>query len=288
MTTSCDKRLSCKHSCMRNPNHRGLCSCKKPCEYVAPCGHKCDQPCSDKEAHKRLHIRMATLKCRKTCWLKCLCGNPCEHPCWQPCKRCTRKHDPTCPHDTCTHPCGHSENCIHLLKGCQQPCLDNSCRSSCGMPCIHSSFECPLTLEKVTGIMPAVQLTDCKCRFNCEALDKYIELKADQTDKDDFGLLPKSKRVLKCPKCETPICTASRYTGAILARHYYDYSSKYGNSGWFSGKALKIMKLVVQKNRGGGRWRLCTNGHPYYVGECGNPAEDGSCIECNRKVGRVL
>lgn len=32
-------------------------------------------------------------------------------------------------------------------------------------------------------------------------------------------------------------------------------------------------------------WYKCTNGHPFYVGGCGTPAEFATCYECKKNIG---
>lgn len=34
-----------------------------------------------------------------------------------------------------------------------------------------------------------------------------------------------------------------------------------------------------------GRWYKCRNGHPYYVGNCGRPAQSAICNECHAPIG---
>ncbi|KAJ1741663.1 hypothetical protein LPJ55_000174 [Coemansia sp. RSA 990] len=36
----------------------------------------------------------------------------------------------------------------------------------------------------------------------------------------------------------------------------------------------------------GVKWNRCKRGHLYAVGECGNPAESGYCIECKTRLSR--
>ncbi|KAJ2764786.1 hypothetical protein IWQ56_004355 [Coemansia nantahalensis] len=42
---------------------------------------------------------------------------------------------------------------------------------------------------------------------------------------------------------------------------------------------------MVQAAMPGVTWRHCANGHMYAVGECGNPAMRGRCLECNIALG---
>ncbi|KAL1409923.1 hypothetical protein Q8F55_003922 [Vanrija albida] len=49
---------------------------------------------------------------------------------------------------------------------------------------------------------------------------------------------------------------------------------------------LSIIKAMMEENWGyGGRYYQCPNGHPYVIGDCGQPMATSRCLECGAEVG---
>jgi len=53
-------------------------------------------------------------------------------------------------------------------------------------------------------------------------------------------------------------------------------------------EVLEAMNVIDGYNYGGSwsdSWYECPNGHPYFIGECGQAMQQARCIECNAVVG---
>lgn len=183
--------------------------------------------------------------------------------------------------------CGHSPAC-ELPRGCQEPCSrqpsQRPCSGLCGHRCPSAKrFRCPITLEAVRKGRRAYCMPDCGCAFDLAALDRWMEEKAQEP----FQSMDKQRRLLRCPSCAQPITSAARYSALIRDRHYDPRCELRFRE--LTAAEFKAINAALQYDRlGRGHWWRCDQGHLFNVGNCGNPAELGRCIECRAMVGREL
>lgn len=221
--------------------------------------------------------------CQERCLLRCLCGKRCALPCWMPCEPCRRPCPHRCEHARCPGTCGDHLQCA-LPRGCQERCpkacgrCGARCAGLCGSPC-------PISLEAFSEANPPYRLADCGCTFGRDALDAYVkgEFRRTKTLKDTH---------VKCPVCSTPLQTALRYAHEIRALLYSaaELRPPCRVERIDPHELAAIMGALddseyYHKNRQ--HWFQCSNGHPFYVGDCGMPTQTGRCLECRANVGSV-
>ncbi|KAI8064669.1 hypothetical protein BC940DRAFT_305698 [Gongronella butleri] len=284
----CNKSMKCGHPCpnMCQPNHshdRTL--CKLECSKVLLCGHRCSQGCANPDNH--------TSRCMQKCNNLCSHGYACDHLCWQPCPKCIQSCPCQCEHQICNKKC--YEECDR--PPCNKPCSKNllcghPCRGLCGEPCTicptcSTGKICPITLTPLSDVEENAilyTLPDCGCTFTLEGLDGYF----------DHELLPLVK-LWSCPSCQTLIHRAHRYNHHVKQQmnHFNGIKEKQEKirqmlSQHEKMEIINAMKTEVQ-NGGhdsvGGRWFVCKNGHPYFIGECGGATELSGCLECKEPIG---
>ena len=170
----------CRHNilapCSKDPNEI---VCREMCARQLPCGHQCQEKCSDqctancKEkvtvtlscGHKHEHLCHISVKDNK-------CPNPCNtllecgHGCTGTCGRCFRGRL----HVQCSHHCGRTLACGHT---CNFPCTGNCppCNQECRNYCIHS--RCPKACYEVCSPCAEPCCWSCdhyKCTKQCGEL----------------------------------------------------------------------------------------------------------------------
>ncbi|KAJ2858517.1 hypothetical protein J3B02_000107 [Coemansia erecta] len=71
-----------------------------------------------------------------------------------------------------------------------------------------------------------------------------------------------------------------------------DFSGNEGSSKNVAGGSVRYLPVTQQEVDSvksaiyGVTWRSCHKGHLFAVGDCGQPAERGTCLECKISVGR--
>lgn len=320
----CEKTLECGHTCTQQRSHRNSCTaCRKNCLFVYPCGHRCRKRCGGKTRPELSHEHSLDVPCKQLCQLRCLHGAKCTAKCSEPCSPCKAKCILGCqPHGTCSRACGDWMGC-QKPRGCEEPCPETctcgtKCVGLCGHPCppcpTCSPFICPISLEefgaektpaltaskrlktgkKVTRPLPskkeqnpdlqAYTLKDCGCTFELKLLDVFMS-------KEVVKMLNKKEKTIKCPNCRKQIMTSPRYAQEIRRLAFHDHSMT--SSASYEPVSPTELSMVI-KTMGVGytttqgqrqHWYKCPKGHPFYVGDCGNPTEAGWCNECKVKIG---
>lgn len=127
--------------------------------------------------------------------------------------------------------------------------------------------------------------------YSVDSLDQYFENQAKNGEHTAIKLWD-------CPTCKKTIYTALRYNRYIkteialvneiklrleqerqrLTHHEIEQIISAMNS---ETRSHAIHNIV------GGRWFVCPNKHPYYVGDCGGATEISKCPECDALIGGV-
>ncbi|XP_068745964.1 NFX1-type zinc finger-containing protein 1-like [Montipora capricornis] len=158
------KFLNCGHlqkvPCFKNPSEV---KCHSPCEQILPCGHRCQNECSEgctvrcaakvkktwpcgHENVVKCHENPLQIPCNATCGVVLKC----EHRCAGTCSSCLRGrvHQPCrsictrilfCGH-SCSEPC--TKNCPPCKKPCGNSCKHSKCKQKCGEPCKPCNEPC--------------------------------------------------------------------------------------------------------------------------------------------------
>ncbi|XP_068745966.1 NFX1-type zinc finger-containing protein 1-like isoform X2 [Montipora capricornis] len=158
------KFLNCGHlqkvPCFKNPSEV---KCRSPCEQILPCGHGCQNECSEgctvrcaakvkktwpcgHENVVKCHENPLHIPCNATCGVVLKC----EHRCAGTCSSCLRGrvHQPCrsictrilfCGH-SCSEPC--TKNCPPCKKPCGNSCKHSKCKQKCGEPCKPCNEPC--------------------------------------------------------------------------------------------------------------------------------------------------
>jgi hypothetical protein len=102
-------------------------------------------------------------------------------------------------------------------------------------------------------------------------------------------------RLWGCPSCARTIYTALRYNNYIkteiaLVNTIKQKMEKERQRITFHEKSQIIAAMYEEvsfsmHNVVGGRWFVCENQHPYYIGECGGATEVSQCPECGAAIG---
>lgn len=125
--------------------------------------------------------------------------------------------------------------------------------------------------------------------FSAEALDLYFKNQAKNGEHT-------AVKVWGCPSCQTTIYTALRYNQYVKTEINLVNKIKV--------RLEKERQQLTQQERDqivsamndetrqhaihnmvGGRWFVCENQHPYYVGDCGGATEVSKCPECDAPIG---
>ncbi|KAG1579882.1 hypothetical protein G6F47_012736 [Rhizopus delemar] len=129
----------------------------------------------------------------------------------------------------------------------------------------------------------------CGCVFSVASLDSYFNYRVTSGEHTAIKLW-------ECPHCKKNIYIAGRYNTyiknevalvnkikaqlekqrQILTQHERDQIIQAMNEEVINTEMHSIV---------GGRWFVCPNKHPYYVGDCGGATEISKCPECNAPIG---
>lgn len=102
-------------------------------------------------------------------------------------------------------------------------------------------------------------------------------------------------KLWKCPNCKKNIYTAHRYNQYI--KHEVSLVNEVKRQMEVQRQKLtpqeknQIIRAMNEEiksgifNIVGGRWFVCPNKHPYFVGDCGGATEVSRCPECNAPIG---
>ncbi|XP_054836957.1 NFX1-type zinc finger-containing protein 1 [Eublepharis macularius] len=201
----CLGTLECGHAC---PGSCHSCSsgrfheqCRRPCERLLICAHKCLEPCTSNcpPCQKPCENRCSHSRCHKKC------GEPCT-PCMEPCEwrcrhyQCSKLCSEPCDRPRCDVPCPKQLLCGHPCAGmCGEPCPPK-----CPV-CHHEELaQIFFGFEDEPGAR-FVLLEDCGHIFESTGLDHYM----------DEGAGAAAVRLRVCPGCQTPIRRNLRYSTLV-------------------------------------------------------------------------
>ncbi|KAI8073586.1 hypothetical protein BDF21DRAFT_465021 [Thamnidium elegans] len=291
-TEICDQSYECGHPC------REVCGiehshARKGCEASCPkqliCGHGCANGCANPDRH--------TERCVERCNYMCSHGYKCTRECWKDCTKCVSVCPYSCKHFKCTKKC--SEICDR--PPCNKYCsikLDcgHECSGLCGEPCppcstCHGELKCSISLRALSEFEEgekAYVLPECGCVFSVESLDMYF---LNQSKNGEHTAV----KLWGCPTCQKSIFRAYRYNKFIkteinLVNTIKLRIEKERQKLTYNEKTEIINAMNNETKQGphnlvGGRWFVCKNQHPYFVGDCGGATEISKCPECDAPIG---
>ncbi|KAI9305969.1 hypothetical protein BJ944DRAFT_264292 [Cunninghamella echinulata] len=291
-TEICSGTLECGHPCQQlcRTNHghdRSLCT--RDCPKQLICGHYCTKGCNNPDDH--------TERCLKDCSQKCSHGYICGNKCWDVCISCIEKCPNQCPHYTCSKKC--HEMCDRPT--CNEICgkilaCGHKCRGYCGEPCTicpecNPDLICPITLTALSTFSESdmlYTLPECGCTFSAEGLDSYFNSHSTVGEHTTVKLW-------SCPSCQKLVYTALRYNKHIkkeveLVNEIKRQQERIRQQ-LTSEERVNIINAMNQEinptihNIVGGRWFVCKNQHPYFIGDCGGATEVSQCPHCNEQIG---
>ncbi|KAI7848410.1 hypothetical protein BDC45DRAFT_523409 [Circinella umbellata] len=289
----CPERLDCGHSCpercgMDHQLHRrAVCTASCPKQLI--CGHYCAKGCAKPDEH--------TDRCLEQCQHVCCHGYRCGRGCWEVCNECVEDCPYSCEHLQCTKKCHEkcdrppcNEHCSKTLA-CGHACI-GLCGESCP-PCKECNPEktCSISLRSLAEFEHdelVYMLPECGCVFAVDSLDLYFKNQAKNGEHTAIKLW-------QCPSCQTPIYTALRYNMYIkteialvnqIKAHQEDIRQDISQR-----EKTDIIQAMNQETKTsinnivGGRWYVCQNGHPYFIGDCGGATQISSCPQCGAVIG---
>lgn len=191
--------------------------CKKICEKILPCNHKCSSE----------HLCGTTCPpCTKPCVMMCA-HRKCTQECGAPCIPCTEACNEACPHiGAKTHACcegGFQPGTDALV--CGEPCTKplkcgHACLGLCGEVCPPICLLCTtgkvkVTYKKLANQRPITKellhqarfiVLNCNHCFEVKILDDYMR---QQATMDYYP---------RCPECRVTVQGVHRYGGLVHAR----------------------------------------------------------------------
>ncbi|KAI8381418.1 P-loop containing nucleoside triphosphate hydrolase protein [Radiomyces spectabilis] len=296
--------LDCTHVVQTTCGFRPLCT--EPCSVTLECGHSCKQKvsclrtllwqslskgCRSADEH--------TDQCLETCQHRCFHGYKCGRYCWQVCSPCLQPCPNVCPHEQCTKKCYEACDRRPCNKSCTKtlPC-SHKCSGLCGEPCppckkCQPHLQCSISLRTLAEFEEnenIYMLPECGCVFSVESLDTYF---VTQVKNGKHNAI----RLWQCPACQTPIYTALRYNKYVkteieLVNTIKSQQEKRRQLLTRSEKEGIIQAMNEETRSGrysvvGGRWFVCENRHPYFIGDCGGATEISRCPQCDVLIGGV-
>ncbi|KAL0091161.1 hypothetical protein F4703DRAFT_1940400 [Phycomyces blakesleeanus] len=291
-TESCNSQLECGHMCQnmcRVPHSHDSSQCQASCPKQLICGHNCSNGCAKPNDHTEM--------CLEACQQVCSHGYKCGRDCWRVCTPCVENCPYSCIHKKCTRRC-HEKcdrppcdlSCSKILP-CSHPC-PGLCGELCP-PCreCNSDMQCAISLRTLSEFDPDEKiyiLPECKCIFSVEYLDMYFNNQAQNGEHNSIKLW-------QCPLCQTPIYTALRYNMYIKTEIALVNKIKESQNEKLQriseNEKQDIIKAMNDETRTGihnivgGRWFVCKNQHPYFIGDCGGATEVSTCPQCGETIG---
>ncbi|CAO3593699.1 unnamed protein product [Absidia cylindrospora] len=288
----CLALLPCGHPCQEKcgvEHEHDRSSCTFECPKQLICGHHCAKGCANPDDH--------TQRCLQPCDRLCSHGYRCARPCWEVCVKCKSPCPYQCPHSQCSKKC--YEPCDRVP--CNEPCpkrlpCSHPCRGVCGEPCTkcvvcHPKEQCLITLRSLaefTSDELIYTLPECGCSFSLEGLDSYFSSRVKSGEHTAI-------KQWVCPSCQTPILTSGRYAKQIRAEFTLIDTIKQQQEADLqsltSEERFHIINAMNEEPNNhvndivGGRWFVCKNQHPYFIGDCGGATEVSTCPQCNEAIG---
>ncbi|KAK4519913.1 uncharacterized protein ATC70_010157 [Mucor velutinosus] len=292
-THVCNAVLECGHKCHSmcgEPHSHDRSECTASCSKQLICGHRCAKGCRNPDDH--------TERCAEKCNYVCSHGYKCSRECYKDCIRCISECPYICKHYKCTKKC--YEICDR--PPCNQPCkrilkCSHTCSGFCGEPCppcatCNGDLKCSITLRTLSEFEEnerVYMLPDCGCAFSAEGLDMYFKNQAKNGEHT-------AVKVWGCPTCQKTIYTALRYNQYVKTEinlvNKIKMRLEKERQQLTPQERDQIVSAMNDETRQhaihnmvGGRWFVCENQHPYYVGECGGATEVSKCPECDAPIG---
>ncbi|CAG8559317.1 178_t:CDS:2, partial [Funneliformis caledonium] len=290
---TCGKMFDCGHLCQRQcgiEHSHERSNCTRECPKGLICGHQCANGCSEPDRH--------TSFCIKPCRIKCLHGHVCPKTCHEECTKCLEPCPWKCPHYVCNkrcyefcnrHPC--NKRCPRVLK-CYHEC-NGFCGEVCP-PCLkcNPNKQCSITLQSFSEIKDferLYMLPECHCVFIAEGLDMYFK---NQVKNGEHTAV----KLWQCPNCQEPIFTAMRYNRYLKTEinlwNVIKCKQESARSLISAEERKQIIDAMNEETRTadfnsmvGGRWFVCPNNHPYYIGNCGGATQVSHCPDCGYVIG---
>ena len=281
-------------------------SCSRSCKRDLTCGHKCRTPHGCKEKCP---------PCMQLCPYRCVHVKQCSHQCFQPCPPCKEPCAWKCAHHKCDRLCGEPCNRAYCLEACKK-------KLRCGHYCVGVCGEACPPFCRVAGCGPSVDVMDdtfspsslsdtesdqrflqleCGHMFEVSALDQAMETDLKARTQEDGA---RAVRLPRCPSCAQVIYNSTRY-GTIIndvintleqikdiehRRVEEQLEKLFRESEHMQAEARKKWmeeqkKILAAVEGSASHWFVCSNGHPYVIGECGGAMETSKCPDCNEQVG---
>ncbi|GET02004.1 NFX1-type zinc finger-containing protein 1 [Rhizophagus clarus] len=290
---TCGKPFPCGHRCQRQcgteHNHERS-DCLSECTKVLICGHQCANGCNEPNRH--------TSFCSKQCRIKCMHGRVCPKACFEKCTSCREPCPWKCQHHKCNRKC--FELCDR--NPCTQRCQEvfkcgHKCNGYCGEkcpPCLkcNPNLQCRITLLSFSEMEenePLYVLPECNCVFIASGLDSYFNNQAKNGDHT-------AVKLWQCPSCQEPIFTAMRYNEYLKSEinlwNIIKHKQEIARNSLSEDERRQIINAMNEETRTtdfnsmvGGRWFVCPNKHPYYIGNCGGATQISKCPDCSATIG---
>ncbi|RIA96822.1 hypothetical protein C1645_754039 [Glomus cerebriforme] len=290
---TCGKSFPCGHRCQRRcgtEHSHERSDCLSECVKTLICGHQCANGCNEPNRH--------TAFCSERCRIKCLHGHMCPKTCHETCTRCLEPCPWRCKHHKCNKKC--SEYCDR--SPCDKRCTKilectHQCNGFCGEkcpPCLrcNPNLRCSITLSTFSEMEVNERiyvLPECNCVFIAEGLDSYFR---NQVKDGDHTAI----RLWQCPGCKEPIFTAMRYNYYLKVEINLWNIIKRKQEAARNMLSLEERKQIINamneetrindfNSMVGGRWFVCPNNHPYYIGNCGGATQLSKCPDCSATIG---
>ncbi|GAN10946.1 hypothetical protein MAM1_0435c10496 [Mucor ambiguus] len=289
----CNGVLECGHKCdyvCGEPHSHDRIECVASCSKQLICGHRCAKGCRNPDDH--------TERCAEKCNYVCSHGYKCSRECYKDCIRCISECPYICKHYKCTKKCFEicdrppcNQPCKHILK------CSHTCAGLCGEPCppcvtCNGDLSCSITLRTLSEFEEnerVYMLPECGCVFSAEALDMYFRNQAKNGEHT-------AVKVWGCPSCQKTIYTALRYNQYVKTEinlvNKIKMRLEKERQQLTPQERDQIVSAMNDETRQhaihnmvGGRWFVCENQHPYYVGDCGGATEISKCPECDAPIG---
>ncbi|KAI9270851.1 hypothetical protein BY458DRAFT_179428 [Sporodiniella umbellata] len=293
-TETCGKFYDCgQHICLEpcgSAHFHGRINCPANCSKKLICGHFCANGCANPNNH--------TQRCLENCEYTCLHGYRCGFPCFKECVKCVAPCSYKCKHYECSKKC--YEICDRPV--CNVPCkkvleCSHKCPGLCGEPCppcktCNPDLKCTISLRTLSEFELnelVYMLPQCGCVFSVESLDEYF--KHQVTSGEHMAI-----KLWECPSCKENIYKAGRYSNYIKTElalvNKIKAQLEAERRKLTENEKKQIINAMNQEvksfgvhNIVGGRWFVCPNKHPYFVGDCGGATEISSCPECTAPIG---
>ncbi|KAF7729628.1 hypothetical protein EC973_004001 [Apophysomyces ossiformis] len=174
------------------------------------------------------------------------------------------------------------------MSKCDRPPCNEDCPEifACG-----PDLRCAITLRTLSEFEDDERvyvLPECGCVYSVEGLDMYFKNQAKNGGHTAIKLW-------QCPSCQAPIYTALRYNMYIKTEialvNQIKTRQEILRQEITHREKTDIINAMNEETRSGlhnivgGRWFVCENQHPYFIGDCGGATEISKCPQCGATIG---